>query len=171
MSRFWKEVGIIPRAAWIVGLVIYLGMTTPLFFFVIPNDPEMRKWPLMGQAFFVYGVCLLIMPYIALLGFVYADAKRRGMRYVMWTLLAIFIPDAIGVILYFVLRDPMPKSCPGCGSTVKSGYTFCPNCGTATQPTCPNCGKGGELGWMNCPHCGTKLPKQAPPTSPAAQIG
>ncbi len=44
---------------------------------------------------------------VLLIGYVYADAKRRGMRYVMWTLLAIFIPNAIGIILYFVMRDPL----------------------------------------------------------------
>ena len=30
----------------------------------------------------------------------------------LWTLLAIFIPNAIGIILYFILRDPVPVPCP-----------------------------------------------------------
>jgi len=162
MSRFGQELRVIPRAAWITGFAIYAAMTIPLFFFVIPSDPEMGKWPEWGQALFVFGFCLVVVPIIALIGYVYGDAKRRGMRYVMWTLLAIFIPDAIGVILYFVLRDPMPRPCPGCKAAVKHGFTFCPHCGSAVQPTCPNCGKGVEFGWMNCPHCGTRLPSQTP---------
>jgi RNA polymerase subunit RPABC4/transcription elongation factor Spt4 len=93
---------------------------------------------------------------------VYADAKRRGMRYVMWTVLAIFIPNAIGIILYFILRDPLMKPCPGCSQVLKSGYTFCPHCGTSLLPTCPNCGRSVELGWANCPACGTKLPSPTP---------
>jgi hypothetical protein len=158
MNRFWKEVKIIPAAAWIVALVIYLGMTIPLFFFAIPNDPKLGRWPEWGQALFVFGICFLIVPLILLIGYVYADAKRRGMRYIMWTLLAIFIANGIGIILYFILRDPMPKPCPGCSTPVKAGFTFCPHCGTSLQPTCPNCGRGADYVWANCPHCGTKLP-------------
>ncbi len=158
MNRFWEEMKIIPRGAWILGLLVYCCLTIPLFLFAIPNDPKLGRWPVAGQAAFVFGVCFLIVPFIALIGYVYADAKRRGMRYVMWTLLAFFIPDAIGIILYFILRDPMPKPCPGCSTPVKAGFTFCPHCGTSTQPTCTNCGRGVDFGWANCPHCGTKLP-------------
>ena len=168
MSRFTKELKVIPRAAWIVAVVLYLAATTPLFFYVLPNDPEIGKWPLLGRAAIAYGFMLVLFVFPLLIGYVYGDAKRRQMRYVMWTLLAIFIPDAIGIILYFVLRDPLPRECPGCKNPVKRGFTFCPNCGTAVQPTCPNCGKGVEFGWMNCPQCGAKLPTQASPQAPQA---
>jgi Double zinc ribbon len=161
MNRFWKEVGIIPKAAWIVGVSIYLCLTIPLFVFVIPKDHELGKWPVAGQAAFAFGLCFLIIPYIALIGYVFADARRRAMRYVMWTLLSVFIPDAIGIILYFILRDPMPKPCPGCSTPVKAGFTFCPHCGTSLSPTCTNCGRAVEFGWTNCPHCGTKLPSSS----------
>lgn len=162
MSRFGQELRVIPRAAWIVAVVLYLAATTPLFFYVLANDPEIGKWPVLGRAAVAYGPLLVLFILPLLIGYVYGDAKRRGMRYVMWTLLAILIPDGIGVILYFVLRDPMPRPCPGCKALVKRGHTFCPNCGTAVQPTCPNCGTGVEFAWMNCPHCGTKLPSQTP---------
>jgi len=85
---------------------------------------------------------------------------------VMWTLLAMFIPNAIGIILYFILRDPLMKPCPGCAQIVRPGFTFCPHCGTSLQPTCSNCGKGVEIGWANCPQCGTKLPGAAPVPKP-----
>jgi RNA polymerase subunit RPABC4/transcription elongation factor Spt4 len=91
------------------------------------------------------------------MSYVYADAKRRGMRYVVWTLLAIFIPYAIGLILYFLLRSPLPKACPGCSQLVSAGFVFCPHCGTSLQATCSNCGRAAEPTWSNCPACGTKL--------------
>jgi hypothetical protein len=56
---------------------------------------------------------------VLLNGYVYADAKRRGMRYVMWTWPAILIPNAIGVILYFVLRDPLLVNCTQWGAQVQ----------------------------------------------------
>ncbi len=162
MSRFTQELKVIPRTAWIIGAAIYLAITTPIFLFAIPNDPTLGKWPRLGQALFVYGLMSLVIPLIALWGYVYGDAKRRGMRYVMWTLLAIFVPDLIGVIVYFILRSPLPKVCPGCGDMVKSGFAFCPKCGTALQPTCPQCGRAVEISWCNCPQCGQKLPTQSP---------
>ncbi|HLW80838.1 MAG TPA: zinc ribbon domain-containing protein [Candidatus Acidoferrales bacterium] len=158
MSRFTKELRVIPKAAWIVGWFIYACFTTPLFFFAVPTDPDMGKWPRWGQALFVYGIFLFVVALVALIGYVYGDAKRRGMRYVMWTLLAIFVPDLIGVILYFILRDPLPAECPGCHASVFAKFAFCPHCGTATRPVCPQCGKALEPAWVNCGYCGTKLP-------------
>lgn len=158
MSRFTMELRVIPKATWIVAWFIYLCFTVPLFFFVLPSDPEIGKWPRWGQALFVYGIFLFVVVYVALVGYVYGDAKRRRMRYVMWTLLAIFIPNAIGMILYFILRDPLWKPCPGCGSLANTGLPFCPHCGSSLQPTCPNCGKPIEPSWANCGHCGQRLP-------------
>jgi len=162
MSRFTKELRVIPKAAWTVAWLIYIGITSPMFFYVVPHDPDMGKWHRWEQALFVYGIFLILVAFVALIGYVYGDAKRRQMRYVMWTLLAIFIPDAIGIILYFILRDPLPKPCPGCGNPVKGGFVFCPSCGTSVQPTCPNCGKGVDPTWANCPQCGQQLPRHSP---------
>jgi hypothetical protein len=157
VSGFRRELAIIPRTAWIIGLVIYLGLATCLFVFVIPNDPNLGKWPVAGQAAFIYGLLLILLAYILFAGYINADAKRRGMRHVMWTLLALFIPDGIGIILYFVLRDPSPKPCPSCSYLAKSSFVFCPKCGASLHPLCPSCGKGVEHGWSHCPHCGSAL--------------
>ena len=162
MSRFLKELRVIPKPAWIIGWLLYACITLPMFFFVVPTDSDIGRWPRWGQALFVYGIFLFAVALVALIGYVYGDAKRRQMRYVMWTLLAIFIPDAIGIILYFILRDPLPKPCPGCGNFVKTGFPFCPHCGTAVRPTCPNCGKPGDPGWTNCPYCGQRFALPAP---------
>ena len=66
----------------------------------------MQTWPAWGLAAFRGLMPLVLIPYIALIGYVNADSRRRGMRSLMWTLLAIFVPNALGIILYFVLRDP-----------------------------------------------------------------
>lgn len=156
MSRFTKEVRVIPRTAWVVAWFIYVCFTVPMFFFVLPTDPDIGKWPRWGQALFVYGFFLLGVAYIALIGYVYGDAKRRQMRYEMWTVLATVIPSGIGIILYFILRDPLWKPCPSCRNVVK-GLPFCPHCGTSLEPICPNCGKTGDPAWANCGHCGQRL--------------
>jgi len=163
MSRFKQELKIIPSTARFIAVLAYFAVAITFTLFVLfSNDPGLARTPEVGKLLLIALPGLFLALYALLIGYVYADAKRRGMRYVMWTLLAIFIPDAIGVILYFILRDPLMKPCPGCSQVLKSGYTFCPHCGTSLLPTCPNCGRSVELGWANCPSCGTKLPSPAP---------
>jgi len=171
MNRFTKELRIVPQTAWILGWLAYLCLTVPIYLFVAPTDPEVGKWPRWGQALLVYGAFLLVVAMIALIGYVYADAKRRQMRYGMWTLLAIFVPNAIGIILYFILRDPLPKPCPGCGHVEKGKFPFCPHCGALLHPACPKCDKPVEPTWANCAYCGQPLLKsatQAPQTPSVA---
>ncbi len=163
MSRFKQELKVIPRAVRILVAFVLFGLSSAFtLFLMFSHDPELIQTPRFGKLLMILGVGIVPAMWVLLIGYVYADAKRRGMRYVMWTLLAIFIPNAIGVILYFILRDPLMRPCPGCSQVVKSGYTFCPHCGTSLLPICPNCGRGVELGWANCPQCGTKLPSSTP---------
>lgn len=161
MSRFTKELRVIPTAAWIVAGFVNLCFTLPLFLLTAPTDRVVGKWPRWGQALLVCAMFLFVVALVALIGYVYGDAKRRQMRYVMWTLLAIFVPHGIGMILYFILRDPLPKPCPGCGHIEKAKLPFCPRCGTLLQPTCPKCDKPVEPTWANCAYCGQQLPEPA----------
>jgi len=160
MSRFREELRVIPRTAWLLAWAIYFCSAALIFIFPMQSDSNVRAWPVWGKLVFVCGALLVVLAFILLVGYVYADAKRRKMRYVMWTFLALLIPDGIGIILYFLLRDPLPQPCPSCRAEVTAKFTFCPHCGTALQPTCPQCGRAVEPGWANCPNCGAKLPGQ-----------
>jgi hypothetical protein len=137
-----------------------------ILMFMFSHDRGMQSLPEAGKIAVVLLPGAVLACYVLLIGYVNGDARRRGMRYVMWTLLAMFIPNAIGIILYFILRDPLMKPCPGCSLIVRPGFTFCPHCGTSLRPTCSNCGKAVEIGWANCPQCGTKLPGVGPAPNP-----
>jgi uncharacterized membrane protein YhdT len=166
MSRFREELRVIPRAAWIVAGILYVACVCLIAgLLAFSHDPGLREMPVALKMLMLAFPPLFMFVFVALIGYVYGDAKRRQMRYVMWTLLAIFIPDAIGIILYFILRDAMPKVCPGCARPLKGGFVFCPHCGTALQTPCPNCGRGVEAGWSHCPHCGAKLTSPVPGTA------
>jgi len=156
MSRFSQEIRIVPRVAWVIAALAYLGLVA-LAIVMTGHDPKMHAWPAWGLAAFRGLMPLVLIPYIALIGYVNADSRRRGMRALMWTLLAIFIPNALGIILYFVLREPMMTPCPHCATLVKHGFTFCPACGTAVGNACPQCRRPVEPGWSHCAACGTKL--------------
>lgn len=157
MSRF-PEMKVIPRGAWFVAACLGLGLGLLLFLVAIPRDPKLSAWPAPFQVCFATVIMLIVFVYALLIGYVNGDARRRGMRHVMWTLLSIFIPNGIGIILYFILRDPLPQACPKCGATISSKGAFCPACGTALANTCPVCRRAVEPGWSHCASCGVVLP-------------
>lgn len=157
MSHFTDELRVIRRGGWLATLLVYFLIVAGGTL-AVQLDPEMGRWPLVGRIAFVVGMPILPALYILLVAYVNGDARRRGMRYALWTLLAFFVPYAIGIIVYFILRDPLPRPCPSCQTILPARYTFCPHCGTATTRICPNCGKPAERGWVNCAFCGTKLP-------------
>ena len=156
MSRFQEELTVIPRSAWAIAAVCYAGFVALAWWVLIPQDPNLAPWPLWGRAAFAGGIPLFAAVYVLLVGYVAGDARRRGMRYVMWTLLAIFIPNAIGIILYFILRDPPLRKCR-CVAFVRSGFAFCTACGAPLAQTCPACRNAVKPSWAHCPSCGKGL--------------
>ncbi|MFZ0211217.1 MAG: zinc ribbon domain-containing protein [Candidatus Acidiferrales bacterium] len=156
---FRRELSVIPRTAWIIAFIFYAGCVIGVHF-GMSQDPQMSQWPLAGQLAFQFLVPLFVFPVVAFYGYVFGDARRRGMNAIGWMLLALFVPYLIGVIIYFCIRDPLPTDCSNCRAAVPGKFTFCPNCGHALRPYCPQCGKSVERGWSNCAHCGTKLPAQ-----------
>ncbi len=164
---FWGNLKVIGPVAWTIAIVVFFGMQL-LFHFVIwpqsdPHEmarmPDVLKWilPVLAGA--------VLATWVLLVGFVCVDAKRRGMRCLLWMALAICIPYGIGIILYFLLRDPMPTPCPKCGMMVRSGFAFCPRCGTELLRACKVCHRKLEPGWVNCAYCGTPTGAQAQRTA------
>jgi RNA polymerase subunit RPABC4/transcription elongation factor Spt4 len=165
MSRFTEEMKVVPTTARVIAVLAYLGIVCALGATVLyGHDPELAKSPVWAKALLVFAPGIVLAMLVLLIGYVYGDAKRRGMHYVLWTLLAIFVPNAIGIILYFILRDAPPRTCPGCSQIVKAAYAFCPHCSTNLMPACPSCKRGVEFGWKSCAHCGSPLGAVTQPT-------
>ena len=157
MSRFQDEVRLVPRPAYAVAVCLWLAFFLLMMLQPLRHDPGLRQWPLAGK------LAISVLPGLPLfclalvVGYVYSDARRRGMRYVLWTWLAALVPNAIGIILYFVLRDPLLVNCTHCGAHVRQGFAFCPKCGGALAQACPQCRSAVEPGWSHCVHCGAPL--------------
>jgi RNA polymerase subunit RPABC4/transcription elongation factor Spt4 len=153
MTPVSQRTRVIPITAWVIASLVFLVMSLLMIWIISQNSgiPLAVRILLPVMPPFLLGALTL------LIGYVYGDARRRGMRYVLWTLLAIFIPDGIGVILYFILRDPMPSRCPKCGASTKQGYAFCPVCGAGILPACSQCHRAGQPGWSHCAWCGAKV--------------
>jgi Double zinc ribbon len=158
MSRFRTELRVVPATAWVIAAIVYLAAA---FAAGAMNwekardahDPE----PIWAFSLLVALVPLVPVAWVLLIGYVNGDARRRGMRHSVWTLLAIFTPSGIGVILYFLFREPLLRSCPSCSVGNKAGRSYCPNCGYALGRLCPGCNRPVDEGWKNCTHCGVTL--------------
>ena len=157
MSKFSKEISIISPIAWVLAVLAGLCMFCTLFLFGVPRHEHMHQWPLPGRLLFSVGISILFAAWVLLIGYINADARRRGMRYIMWTLLAIFVPNSIGIILYFVLRDPLLVRCPQCGTEGRTSFVFCPQCGGELCPVCRNCRRSVDPAWKKCPYCGADV--------------
>ncbi len=171
MTRFEEEWALVPSGArWTAAFVALALVSLMAALFLLPVLVEGEHRALL----FVFPVFLLasigavpLAVYVLLIGYVYGDARRRAMNQVMWTLLAIFIPSAVGVILYFILRDPIPVPCPSCRTPARKGHAYCASCGAGVRAACPQCRQPLEAGWRNCVRCGAPLAQgsTSPPTS------
>ncbi len=149
-----SETNVIPLPAWLTAAVLGGGLAVFLLTVAMPKS----NWPEPFQVCFSICMGLVLGGYVLLIGYVNGDAQRRGMRHVMWTLLSIFIPNGIGIILYFILREPLPRKCPQCGASVSNkGGAYCPACGGAMVNTCPACHAVVDPNWSHCVQCGKIL--------------
>jgi RNA polymerase subunit RPABC4/transcription elongation factor Spt4 len=164
-ATFASEFGLIPH--WLVILLLALyGVALLMVVGAVETSPGMLPDPLVGkpvalQLLAMFGIVTAIaipaIAYVLLIGYVNRDARRRGMSPALWTIIAIFVPYLVGVVLYFVLREPLPFECPRCRRLVNAEFNFCPSCQCNLRPNCPNCRREIRSGDRFCPHCGLGL--------------
>lgn len=137
----------------------------------LAHDPALAELALAG---IVFGVSLFVSFFVLLTAYVNRDAKRRGMNSALWTFLVIVLfPGyfAVGFIIYFLMREPLPYPCPRCGSTVGPRFNFCSNCKCDLRPTCPNCKREVVETDKYCAYCGQDLKERKPMEIPEAGSG
>jgi hypothetical protein len=179
-STFREELRVIP--SWLVWTCLTLTLVSlvagvlinihnsqtggPVF----PDDSYRARG--LESNFFLIGVIILsaavISTLLFTLGYVYRDAKRRGMHAGLWTLLVLILSPAylfIGLIIYLLVREPLPYTCPQCASTISARFNFCPNCKYNLHPACPQCQREVSDTDKFCPYCATEL-HQAKPAAP-----
>jgi RNA polymerase subunit RPABC4/transcription elongation factor Spt4 len=155
---FTAEVSIIPVWAWMLAVIGFAAMQVVAQLVRQPDAPTHFVRALMGLLAGAVVAC-----YLLLIGYVTPDARRRGMSPVLWTLVAILVPNALGMILYFILRQPIRSACPQCGSFVQSGFNFCPHCSQKLGPSCPKCQHVVAATDVYCPYCATPVTTAARP--------
>ena len=152
--EFREEIRLIPW--WAIALSVVIFVVAQVFFHTLilrhPNPPPP---PLRGILGLLAGAVFVFLT--LLVGYVNRDAKRRSMKVGLWTALVIFIPNAIGFILYFLLRQPLRIKCPECGALVDPSFNYCSNCRCNLRPTCPQCRRAVTPGDKFCGYCAQEL--------------
>jgi hypothetical protein len=179
-AKFRDELRIIPKWLVLTCLTLYvlalmLGLVINLHNIqtgdsVFPEDsyrtqPVLSCLALVGV---ITAIAFTASVLLFMLGYVYRDAKRRGMHPGLWTLLVLILSGGyffIGLIIYLLVREPLPYNCPQCSSTVSARFNFCPNCKYNLHPACPQCQREVSDSDKFCPFCATEL--HHAPKSPA----
>lgn len=153
-NRFADEMKLVPAWAYVLAGIGFVCIQLVMNI-VVPTEKNPPSQPLLGFLGFLAGAVLAC--YLLLIGYVNVDAGRRGMSRTLWTLLVIFVPNALGFILYFLLRQPAMQPCPQCHTAVQPSFNYCPTCHTKLHPHCAQCQRAVRLTDTFCPYCGFKL--------------
>lgn len=133
----------IAAASILAGSVLLALLSTAGFLFGHAGDNGHRAaGALIGLMAILFAVAF--DAWLLSLGYVYTDARRRAMPPILWTLVAILVPNLLGFLLYFVLRRPITEACANCGQATSLEQRFCSWCGhprpqapSGTAPTGP----------------------------------
>jgi hypothetical protein len=149
------ETKLIPWWAISLAVVVFVGMQVLMHRVLFRLEPHPA--PLAWRVFigFMAGAAFAFL--VLLIGYVNRDARRRGMNVTLWTVLVIFVPYAIGFIIYFLMRQPLRITCPKCGAVADAAFNFCPKCKFNLHPACPGCHRAVQAGDVYCPFCAREL--------------
>ncbi|HEX8814469.1 MAG TPA: zinc ribbon domain-containing protein [Terriglobales bacterium] len=158
-TGFRGELRIIPTWAWVLAGIVFIAAQWFFNIQLAHHTDAPPQWcrPILALLAGFFGGC-----YFLLIGYISVDSRRRGMNAVLWSFMAALIPNALGFILYFLLRQPRNRVCPQCGTVSQPGFNFCSQCSCKLSPTCPQCQRFIGAGDFYCPHCGTSLRPQQP---------
>lgn len=140
-------------------------------------------------------ILFLVVLYLALIAYVYLDARRRIEDPVLVacaTVAALF--PFVGPIIYSILRPPelledrrereleiraaelrvrqlREASCPNCEFPVERTFLRCPSCRARIKEPCESCSKPVDPRWAVCPYCETPTRRAAEPRRAAPARG
>jgi RNA polymerase subunit RPABC4/transcription elongation factor Spt4 len=156
-TRFRDEIRIISPWAYFIAALGYVAAGAAVVFSTLTNKGSGPFFRLPLNIVLGLAAGTVIACYVLLIGYINRDAGRRGMNRLGWTLLAIFIPNGLGIVLYFVLRKALAPNCPQCQAIVESGFGFCPCCCFRLTPVCAHCQHIVHINDKFCPYCGCEL--------------
>jgi RNA polymerase subunit RPABC4/transcription elongation factor Spt4 len=180
-SKFTEELRVIPRwlvwtcvALYILALIIgiFVNLHNIRTGYAVPF-PELRDQPEVASVALAGAItagAFVLSALLFMFGYVYRDAKRRGMNPALWTIVVLILSPGYGImglIIYLLVREPLPYPCPQCATSVSARFNFCPNCKTNLHPACSHCQREVSDNDKFCPYCGTEV---VPPAATATAL-
>ncbi|HXO20022.1 MAG TPA: hypothetical protein VOA87_08875 [Thermoanaerobaculia bacterium] len=123
---------VVPRTAKLLALLV----AAAIWLFLALFGAAEQQLSLF-EALPIFAGSLFVAAFVLALGYVYGDARRRGMSPPLWTLAAFLVPNLVGFLVYFLLRKPLLEPCGSCGRGMAAGQAFCPACGQPAQARPP----------------------------------
>jgi hypothetical protein len=167
-TKMSAEIGLIPSWAW--ALAAFGFISAQIFFDVIMarqlDGPSVAVRAALGT---IAGIVLGC--YLLFIGYINRDARRREMSPLLWTLVAILIPNCLGFLLYFILRKPLPSAVLPSAGEIQTDFQLCPRCSYKLTRSCPQCERTIGIDDLYCRHCGASLQDQAVrPRAPQREV-
>jgi hypothetical protein len=132
-------------------------------------------------------VLVLVIIWLALIYWTYADARRRiddGVLVACAAIASVF--PYIGTLIYMIVRPPEYLDdvherdleiqaaearlaeigvhvCPYCDHEVEKDFLRCPNCLRKLKDPCVSCGRPLDPAWTLCPYCETEVGVEVEP--------
>src|SRR6266403_1324188 len=146
--RLREEIKIVPK--WVIWTCVVLWLLAIAIGTLINLSgvngetfpPDLAGHPVFASlalAGIITLVAIIITIWLMALGYVYRDARRRGMNGGLWLLLCMLL------------------SWPFCSIMVGARFNFCPNCKCNLHPSCPNCKREVAESDKFCPYCAQDL--------------
>jgi len=142
-------------------LLVFVLLLVAGAMMLIPLSTDMLALPEDRLVFLIMTSAMIFsFGLIAVIGrIVYSDAERHDMNPWLWLTVVVFVPNAVGIIIYLVVRSGEKKkvSCYNCGQTIQKDFANCPHCGVKLKKNCLHCNKPIDDGWKICPYCRHEL--------------
>ena len=153
-----EEIQLIPGWSVVLAGLLFVGIQAAMHLYYWSRC---KVSPVIGfRIFWSVFAGAVVAAYTVMVGYITRDAKRRNMNVGLWTLIVVFMPCAIGLIVYFLLRQPSRMLCPRCSEDVQSSFNFCPSCKFQLVPICEVCHHSVSLTDSYCYNCGHALALQ-----------
>ncbi|GEM_PF-3641369 len=141
---------------WIAGIAIIIVVPTAIL--MLTNvSPDRDFFIFIGSFSAFFTTIMLLDLWIIALYYISEDSKRRNMSPTLWVIACIIVPYLLGFLLYFLVRRPLPLTCPNCRKIIPNGSKFCPECGFNITKNCPKCEASIPEKANYCPQCGSPV--------------
>lgn len=151
-----EDVRLIPRWS-IIAAVLACCIVEYVYWVILPATRHHPGPPIGIRIYFSFSWGALAALNFLMVGYVSRDAARRAMSTVFWMLFCFLMPVGIGLVVYFLLRQPILSHCPACGGDVQYDDHYCPQCNYQLIANCGNCHRTVQVTDLYCTRCGHEL--------------